>query len=77
MSLPSMNFLDLTVSEIQPEQTFSRQLPARPSGHHGWKQYPDSAYGLWGKNATNLLYDSIYFLQTLQLKICDSYDSIH
>ena len=39
MSLPSMNFLHLTVSEIQPRQTISRHLPtrppARPSGHHG------------------------------------------
>ena len=35
MSLPSMNFLHLTVSEIQPGQTISRRPPARPSGHHG------------------------------------------
>ena len=28
MSLPSMNLLDLTVSEIQPRQTFSRHPPA-------------------------------------------------
>ena len=34
MSLPSMNFLHLTVSEIQPRQTISRRPPARPSGHH-------------------------------------------
>ena len=34
MSLPSINLLHLTVSEIQPGQTFSRP-PARPSGHHG------------------------------------------
>ena len=31
--------LHLTVSEIQPRQTFSLHLaPAHPSGHHGWKQ---------------------------------------
>ena len=30
MSLPSMNFLHLTVSEIQPEQTISRRLTAHP-----------------------------------------------
>ena len=35
MSLPSINFLHLMVSEIQPRQTFSRCSPARPSGHHG------------------------------------------
>ena len=29
MSLPSINFLHLTVSEIQPGQTFSRRLPIR------------------------------------------------
>ena len=29
MSLPSINFLHLTVSEIQPGQTFSRRLPSR------------------------------------------------
>ena len=23
--------------------------PTRPSRHHGWKQYPDSPEGLWGK----------------------------
>ena len=39
MSLPSMNFLHLMVSEIQPGQTISRRPPdrppAHPSGHHG------------------------------------------
>ena len=30
MSLPSINFLHLTVSEIQPGQTFSRHPPAHP-----------------------------------------------
>ena len=35
MSLPSMNFLHLTVSEIQPGQTISRRPTDRPSGHHG------------------------------------------
>ena len=30
MSLPSMNFLHLTVSEIQPGQTISRRPPAHP-----------------------------------------------
>ena len=30
MSLPSMNFLHLTVSEIQPGQTIFRRLPAHP-----------------------------------------------
>ena len=35
MSQPSMNFLHLTVSEIQPGQTISRRPPTRPSGHHG------------------------------------------
>ena len=30
MSLPSMNFLHLTVSEIQPGQTISRRPPAQP-----------------------------------------------
>ena len=30
MSLPSINFLHLTVSEIQPAQTFSRRPPAYP-----------------------------------------------
>ena len=30
MSLPSINFLHLTVSEIQPGQTFSRRPPAHP-----------------------------------------------
>ena len=30
MSLPSMNFLHLTVSEIQPRQTISRRPPAHP-----------------------------------------------
>ena len=37
MSLPSMNFLHLTVSEIQPGQTISRRpparLPTRPPAH--------------------------------------------
>ena len=33
MSLPSMNFLHLTVSEIQPGQTISRRLTARPPAH--------------------------------------------
>ena len=32
MSLPSMNFLHLTVSEIQPGQTISRR-PPRPPAH--------------------------------------------
>ena len=30
MSLPSMNLLHLTVSEIQPGQTISRRPPAHP-----------------------------------------------
>ena len=30
MSLPSMNFLHFTVSEIQPGQTISRRPPANP-----------------------------------------------
>ena len=30
MSLPSMNFLHLTVSELQPGQTISRRPPAHP-----------------------------------------------
>ena len=30
MSLPSMNFLHLTVSEIQPGQTISRRPPTHP-----------------------------------------------
>ena len=30
MSLPSMNFLHLTVSEIQPGQTISRRPPSHP-----------------------------------------------
>ena len=30
MSLPRINFLHLTVSEIQPGQTISRRPPARP-----------------------------------------------
>ena len=29
----------------------SRRLPTRPSGHHGWKQYPNSPQGLWGKKS--------------------------
>ena len=33
MSLPSMNFLHLTVSEIQPGQTISRHPPVRPTAH--------------------------------------------
>ena len=33
MSLPSINFLHLTASEIQPGQTFSRHKPARPPAH--------------------------------------------
>ena len=32
MSLPRINFLHLTVSEIQPGQTISRRPPTRPSG---------------------------------------------
>ena len=31
MSLPSMNFLHLTVSEIQPGQTISRRPPTHPN----------------------------------------------
>ena len=30
MSIPSINFLHLTVSEIQPGQTISRRPPTRP-----------------------------------------------
>ena len=33
MSLPSINFLHLTVSEIQPGHTFSRCLPDSPPAH--------------------------------------------
>ena len=33
LSLPSMNFLHLMVSEKQPRQTFSRRPNARPSAH--------------------------------------------
>ena len=33
MSLPSINFLHLTVSEIQPGQTISRRPPTRPHAH--------------------------------------------
>ena len=44
MSLPSINFLHPTISEIQPGQTSSCHPPtwprACPSGHHGWKQFP-------------------------------------
>ena len=29
------------------------RMPACPSGHNGWKQYPDSPYGLWGKKLWN------------------------
>ena len=42
MSLPSINFLHLTVSEIQPGQTFSRRLPMRtPWGKNvSWALFP-------------------------------------
>ena len=33
MSLPSINFLHLTVSEIQPGQTISQRPPTRPPAH--------------------------------------------
>ena len=33
MSLPSINFLHLTVSEIQPGQTISRRPPTRLPAH--------------------------------------------
>ena len=33
MSLPSINFLHLTVSEIQPGQIISRRPPTRPPDH--------------------------------------------
>ena len=36
MSLPSMNFLHLTVSEIQPGQTISRRPPAQPPIRTPW-----------------------------------------
>ena len=36
MSLPSMNFLHLTVSEIQPGQSISRQPPDRPPIRTPW-----------------------------------------
>ena len=37
LSLPSMNFLHLTVPEIQLGQTISRHPPNCPPGHHGVK----------------------------------------
>ena len=49
MSLPSINFLHLMVSEIQPGQSFFLPPSHRPSGHHGCKQYPDSLEGVWVK----------------------------
>ena len=45
MSLPSMNFLHLTVSEIQPGQTISRRPTVRPSGHHGENNTPTALNG--------------------------------
>ena len=51
MSLPSINFLHLTVSEIQPDKIFpAAHPPTHPSGHHGWKQFPDK------KCLINILY---------------------
>ena len=60
MSLPSMNFLHLTVSEIQPGQTISRRLPAHPDTM-GENNTP------WGKKAKNgpgeVLWQSVDDLQ--------------
>ena len=44
MSVPSINFLHLTVSEIEPGLTFSRRLPG--IGENSTRQ----PLRLWGKN---------------------------
>ena len=49
MSLPSMTFLHLTVSEIQPGQTISRRPPAHPDTM-GENNTPTDLKGLWRKN---------------------------
>ena len=59
MSLPSMNFLHLTVSEIQPGQTISRHPPAHPPTHPdtmGENNTPTALKGCAVKNILHSLY---------------------
>ena len=60
MSLPGINFLHLTLSEIQPRQTFSWCLPTQPPAHPdtmGESNIPNSPLGLWGKNDNTTYYN--------------------
>ena len=57
MSLPSINFLHLTVSEIQPGQTFSRHPPACPTAHPdtmGENNTPTALKGCGVKTITSI-----------------------
>ena len=58
MSLPSINFLHLTVSEIQAGQTFPAarppdRLPTHPDTM-GENNTPTDLEGLWGKNPPDI-----------------------
>ena len=59
MSLPSINFLHLTVSEIQPGQTFSRRPPANPDTM-GENNTPTPLKGCGVKNPSQGLKAAIY-----------------
>ena len=54
MSLPSMNFLHLTVSEIQPGQTISRRPPTHPD-NMGENNTPTALKGCGVKTMAALL----------------------
>ena len=55
MSLPSMNFLHLTVFEIQPGQTISRRPPAHPDTM-GENNTPTALKGCGVKTGEDLMW---------------------
>ena len=61
MSLPSINFLHLTVSEIQPGQTISRRPPAHPDTM-GENNTPTALKGCGVKNCDLLPLGSLFLL---------------
>ena len=59
MSLPSINFLHLMVSEIQPGQTISRRPPAHPDTI-GENNTPTALRGCGVKRVNNIVIEKSF-----------------
>ena len=69
MSLPSINFLHPTVSEIQPGQTFSHRPPTHPPAHPDTMGENNTSTALKGCGAKMIT----TFLILLTEKICEKH----